>query len=62
LIGIEGVRASPENKSDLLQAEKERNNYVKGTHRSFATTVSQFKICDFFQEKLLKVLKCYNFL
>jgi len=24
--------------------------------------VSQLKICDFFQEKRLNVLKCYNFL
>jgi len=31
-------------------------------YRSFATTFSQFKICNFFQEKLLKVLKCYYFL
>jgi hypothetical protein len=28
---------------------------------SFATTVSQLKICDVSEEKLLKVLKCYNF-
>jgi hypothetical protein len=26
------------------------------------TTLSQLKMCFFFQEKLLKVLKCYNFL
>ena len=34
------------------------------TYRSFATTVSQPKISDFFffQEKRLKVLKCYTFL
>jgi hypothetical protein len=32
------------------------------TNRSFVTTVSQLKICDFFREKRLKVLKCYNFL
>ena len=31
-------------------------------NRSFETTVSQLKICDFFQEKRLKILKCYNFL
>jgi hypothetical protein len=31
------------------------------THRSFATTVSQLKICDFSGE-ILKRLKCYNFL
>ena len=31
-------------------------------YRSFATTVSQRKICDFFLEKRLKVLKCYTFL
>jgi hypothetical protein len=31
------------------------------TCRSFATTVSRLKMCDF-QERLLKVLKCYNFL
>jgi len=30
-------------------------------YRSFATRVSQLKICDF-QERILKVLKCYNFL
>jgi hypothetical protein len=29
-------------------------------YRSLATTVSQLKICDF-QERLLKVLKWYNF-
>jgi len=33
------------------------------TNRSFPTTLSQLKICDFFfQERLLKVLKCHNFL
>jgi len=31
------------------------------TYLSFATTVSQLKICDFSGEKL-KVLECYNFL
>jgi len=31
------------------------------SYRPFATTVSQPKICDF-QEKLLNVLKCCNFL
>ena len=31
-------------------------------YRSFATTVSQFKTCDFSGETFLKVLKCYNFL
>ena len=31
------------------------------THRSFATTMSQLKICDFFQEKLLKVLSAVIF-
>jgi hypothetical protein len=31
-------------------------------YRSFATTAPQLKICDFFQEKFLKVLKCYSFL
>jgi hypothetical protein len=49
-IGVEGVRASPEKKSDLLQTEKDRNNYVKRTHRSCAATVSQLKICHFLGE------------
>ena len=30
-------------------------------HRSFATTVSQLKICDSSGETFIKVLKCYNF-
>ena len=30
-------------------------------YRSFETTVSHLNMCDFFQERLLKVLKCYNF-
>ena len=36
--------------------------YISLPYCSFATTVSQLKICDFFQEKSFKVLKCYNFL
>ena len=39
-----------------------RNISRRRPYRSFATRVSQLKICDFFQEKLSKVLKCYNFL
>jgi hypothetical protein len=31
-------------------------------YRSFATTVSQLKMCDFSGERLLKILECYNFL
>ena len=38
-----------------------RNLRYSSTYRSFATTVSQLKICDFLGE-ILKVLKCYNFL
>jgi len=38
-----------------------QKRYIYKYH-SFATTVSQLKICDFFQENLLKILKCYNFL
>jgi hypothetical protein len=35
--------------------------YGVGTYGTFATTLSQLKICDFFREKILKVLKCSNF-
>jgi hypothetical protein len=35
---------------------------VGGIYRSFATTVSKLKICDFFFFFFLNVWKCYNFL
>jgi len=38
-----------------------KGRVVPTLYHSFVTKASQLKMCDFFQERHLKVLKCYNF-
>jgi len=44
-----------------LRCSRHGRTVILSTYRSFATRVSQIKICDFSGE-ILKVLKCHNFL
>jgi hypothetical protein len=46
---------------DFSDFKKNSARYYKCQYRSFATTVSQLKMCDFSGETF-KALKCYNFL